>query len=77
MCFIEFFLLIIEFYFFFILKNITLEPPPRRLSQLSSYIPRECYYHYTVATDTKNIRKVFNDVHNMILTENLSSIGLM
>lgn len=58
------------------LVDITLEPP-RRISRLTNYTPRECFYHFTVATDTNNIRKVFHDVHNMILTENLASIGLL
>lgn len=55
-------------------QNVT-QQPPRRLSR--SHTQRECYYHFTVATDTTNIRKVFNDVHNMILTDNLTSVGLI
>lgn len=59
------------------LIDITMEPP-KRLSRLAvDYIPRECFYHFTIATDTNNIRKVFNDVHNMILTDNLTSVGLI
>ncbi|CAD7082823.1 unnamed protein product [Hermetia illucens] len=58
------------------LVDITLEPP-RRVSRIADCTPRECFYHFTVATDTNNIRRVFNDVHNMILTENLASIGLL
>ncbi|XP_026323228.1 guanine nucleotide-binding protein G(f) subunit alpha-like [Hyposmocoma kahamanoa] len=30
---------------------------------------RECYYHFTTATDTDNVRTVFKDVHQMILTK--------
>ncbi|KAH8380081.1 hypothetical protein KR009_008850, partial [Drosophila setifemur] len=37
---------------------------------------RECYYHFTVATDTRCIRDVFFDVQKMILSENVSSTGL-
>ncbi|KMZ00089.1 uncharacterized protein Dsimw501_GD12450 [Drosophila simulans] len=37
---------------------------------------RECYYHFTVATDTRCIRDVFCDVQKMILSENVSSMGL-
>ncbi|VEN61762.1 unnamed protein product [Callosobruchus maculatus] len=29
--------------------------------------PREVYVHYTIATDTSNIKKVFNSVHEIIL----------
>lgn len=54
-----------------------MEPPPRRTSEQSTHTTRECYYHFTVATDTNNIRRVFNDVHNMILTENLTNVGLL
>ncbi|XP_063217834.1 guanine nucleotide-binding protein G(f) subunit alpha-like isoform X2 [Bacillus rossius redtenbacheri] len=38
--------------------------------------PRECYYHFTTATDTDNIRKVFDDVHSMIIEMNLQAIGI-
>ncbi|KAH8415628.1 hypothetical protein KR222_006801, partial [Zaprionus bogoriensis] len=37
-----------------------------------SYSERECYYHFTVATDTRCIRDVFSDVQQMILSENMS-----
>ncbi|XP_041988590.1 guanine nucleotide-binding protein G(f) subunit alpha [Aricia agestis] len=37
---------------------------------------RECYFHFTNATDTDNVRTVFRDVHQMILTHILSNIGL-
>lgn len=36
---------------------------------------RECYWHYTTATDTDNIQKVFEDIHVMIVMENLNKIG--
>ncbi|CAG5053210.1 unnamed protein product [Parnassius apollo] len=37
---------------------------------------RECYFHFTTATDTDNVRTVFRDVHQMILTHILSNIGV-
>ncbi|XP_046986569.1 guanine nucleotide-binding protein G(f) subunit alpha [Schistocerca americana] len=37
---------------------------------------RGFYYHFTTATDTNNIKMVFEDVHSMILAENLSVAGL-
>ncbi|KAI5635073.1 g-protein alpha subunit domain-containing protein [Phthorimaea operculella] len=38
--------------------------------------PRECYFHFTTATDTDNINTVFKDVHQMILTHILTNVGL-
>lgn len=29
--------------------------------------PRDVYIHFTVATDTDNIKRVFNSVHEIIL----------
>ncbi|XP_045583676.1 guanine nucleotide-binding protein G(olf) subunit alpha [Procambarus clarkii] len=37
---------------------------------------RECYCHFTIATDTNNVRIVFEDVHNMIIMWNLHDIGV-
>ncbi|XP_076053838.1 guanine nucleotide-binding protein G(f) subunit alpha-like [Oratosquilla oratoria] len=37
---------------------------------------RECYTHFTTATDTNNIKRIFEDVHNMIIMWNLSDIGV-
>ncbi|XP_022115682.2 guanine nucleotide-binding protein G(f) subunit alpha isoform X2 [Pieris rapae] len=37
---------------------------------------RECYFHFTTATDTDNVRTVFRDVHQMILTHILTNIGV-
>lgn len=53
--------------------------PPKRLSQLhgARNREREAYFHYTVATDTENVRKVFYDVHDMIMTKNLFDLGLL
>lgn len=53
--------------------------PPKRLSQLHNAHNRnrQAYFHYTIATDTENVRKVFNDVHDMILTKNLFALGLL
>ncbi|XP_065083090.1 guanine nucleotide-binding protein G(f) subunit alpha [Ochlerotatus camptorhynchus] len=50
--------------------------PPRRTSLLARG-KRSCYYHFTVATDTNNVRMVFNDVHNIILARNLQSVGIV
>lgn len=33
--------------------------------------PREVYVHYTVATDTSNIKRVFDSVHDTILQMNI------
>ncbi|CAH1643024.1 unnamed protein product [Spodoptera littoralis] len=38
--------------------------------------PRECYFHFTTATDTDNVRTVFRDVHQIILTHMLSNLGV-
>uniref|UniRef100_A0A336KC17 CSON006752 protein n=1 Tax=Culicoides sonorensis TaxID=179676 RepID=A0A336KC17_CULSO len=53
--------------------------PPKRLSQLSygNQRERQAYFHYTVATDTENVKKVFNDVHDMIVSRNLFELGLL
>lgn len=59
------------------LVDITQEPIKRPSRMSIDNLPRECYYHFTIATDTKNIDKVFRDVHKMILTENLSAVGLL
>ncbi|XP_037936509.1 guanine nucleotide-binding protein G(f) subunit alpha [Teleopsis dalmanni] len=59
------------------LIDITQEPIKRTSRNRIDYTQRECYYHFTVATDTSCIRKVFNDVHQMILHENMASVGLM
>lgn len=34
---------------------------------------RDIYVHFTVATDTNNIKKVFDSIHDIILKQNLSS----
>ncbi|XP_058464493.1 guanine nucleotide-binding protein G(f) subunit alpha [Malaya genurostris] len=57
------------------LVDITNEPP-RRTSHLVRR-KRSCYYHYTVATDTNNVRIVFNDVQNIILAKNLQSTNIV
>ncbi|XP_064105886.1 guanine nucleotide-binding protein G(s) subunit alpha-like [Macrobrachium nipponense] len=36
----------------------------------------ECYCHFTTATDTNNVKLVFDDVHNMIIMWNLQEIGI-
>uniref|UniRef100_A0A2A4IT67 Guanine nucleotide-binding protein G(F) subunit alpha n=1 Tax=Heliothis virescens TaxID=7102 RepID=A0A2A4IT67_HELVI len=37
---------------------------------------RECYFHFTTATDTDNVRTVFRDVHQIILTHLLNNLGV-
>jgi len=37
-------------------------------------VKRECFFHFTTATDTNNIKRVFDDVHTMILIKNLGTI---
>lgn len=34
------------------------------------------YIHFTIATDTKNVKLVFNDVKDMILMQNIVDAGL-
>ena len=58
------------------LIDITQEPVKRPSRNHMNNSKRECYYHFTVATDTSCIRKVFNDVHQMILHENMASMEL-
>ncbi|XP_022215305.2 guanine nucleotide-binding protein G(f) subunit alpha [Drosophila obscura] len=60
------------------LVDITQEPFKRHSRNNSDLITseRECYYHFTVATDTRCIREVFSDVQKMILSENMSGTGL-
>lgn len=38
---------------------------------------RECFFHYTVATDTGNIKRVFDDVHLMIILNNINQCVLL
>ncbi|KAI9587233.1 guanine nucleotide-binding protein G(f) subunit alpha isoform X1 [Glossina fuscipes] len=59
------------------LIDITQEPVKRPSRNKMDYSKRECYYHFTVATDTSCIRKVFNDVHQMILHEHMASVALL
>ncbi|XP_042902982.1 guanine nucleotide-binding protein G(s) subunit alpha isoform X2 [Parasteatoda tepidariorum] len=36
---------------------------------------RDCFWHYTTATDTQNVKRVFEDIHTMIVMLNLDSIS--
>lgn len=61
--------------------EITRKPPDHRKFSTGDYNnenlkvkKRECFYHFTTATDTHNIRRVFEDVHTMIIIESLSKI---
>lgn len=37
-------------------------------------VKRECFFHFTTATDSQNIRRVFDDIHTMILLKTIGSI---
>ncbi|KAK4289023.1 hypothetical protein Pmani_037990 [Petrolisthes manimaculis] len=39
-------------------------------------VPRDCYCHFTTATDTNNVKLVFEDVHVMVIKWNLQQIGV-
>ncbi|XP_023942884.2 guanine nucleotide-binding protein G(f) subunit alpha [Bicyclus anynana] len=47
-----------------------------RFVVLEASRPRECYFHFTTATDTDNVRAVFRDVQQMLLTHALASVGV-
>lgn len=62
------------------LIEITQETP-KRISNLKTPIfdrpKRDVFFHFTIATDTDNVRKVFEDVHDIILKKNLQDLGLL
>lgn len=37
--------------------------------------PRDIYIHHTIATDTQNVKKVFDSVHEMIIKERVKNIA--
>ncbi|XP_970742.2 guanine nucleotide-binding protein G(f) subunit alpha [Tribolium castaneum] len=37
--------------------------------------PRDIYIHHTIATDTQNVKKVFDSVHEMIIKESVKNIA--
>ncbi|XP_050505863.1 guanine nucleotide-binding protein G(f) subunit alpha [Diabrotica virgifera virgifera] len=39
--------------------------------------PRDTYIHYTIATDTNNIKRVFDSVHESILRTTVQEVGLI
>lgn len=41
------------------------------MSNPSAKSDRQCYYHFTTATDTQNVKHVFEDVHSMIVNINV------
>jgi guanine nucleotide-binding protein G(i) subunit alpha len=47
------------------------------LSQNKSPSDHQIYYHVTCATDTNNVRIVFNSCKDIILRENLKNSGFM
>ena len=64
--------------------SITKKPPDHRKFSTGDYIhndnhetkkKRKCFVHFTTATDTSNIKKVFDDVHTMIILMNLEQIS--
>lgn len=55
------------------LIDITQEPIKCSTRNRLDGATRDCYYHFTVATDTTCIQKVFNDIHRLILDENINS----
>lgn len=51
--------------------------PFQQVSRYKSEMPvtspkckRHCYWHFTTATNTQNVKHVFGDVHSMIVTQN-------
>jgi hypothetical protein len=44
--------------------------------QLANTENRECFFHFTVATDTGNIQTVFESVHTIIIEHNLKTFGV-
>lgn len=69
---------------FWIAKDTAPPPAPRKFSlgpgfamiQEETHRVRDCYWHFTTATDTNNIQTVFEDVHHMIINQNLELLGL-
>ena len=57
----------------------------KKLRKVSNLFPqakrrprqRESFFHYTVATDTGNIKKVFDSVHIMIILNNINQCVLL
>ena len=41
------------------------------MEKIPPELARNCYTHFTCATDTKNIKKVFDDVRNTIMSGNI------
>lgn len=69
------------------LQDVTLKKQKSAGERKSSVLPgltvtladtekRQCYFHFTVATDTGNIKTVFEDVHTMVLMSVLNDFGL-
>jgi len=38
-------------------------------------IRQRCFFHFTCATDTRNIKKVFEDVRKSIMANNINGVG--
>ena len=62
--------------------EITRKPPDHRKFSTGDYISdasqlhkrRDCFNHFTTATDTNNIKRVFENVHTMIIRQSLDTI---
>ncbi|CAH0599845.1 unnamed protein product [Chrysodeixis includens] len=57
-------------------RRVEAAAPAERFVVLEARRARECYFHFTTATDTDNVRTVFRDVHQIILTHMLNNIGV-
>jgi len=57
-----------------IIENMGLRPGKNVMEELPQ---RDVYIHYTIATDTNNIRKVFDSVHESILQQIVKEVGLL
>lgn len=55
-------------------ENMGMRPGKNITEQLK---PRDVYIHNTIATDTKNIRKVFDSVHESILQKIVKDTGIL
>ncbi|XP_063391382.1 guanine nucleotide-binding protein G(f) subunit alpha [Cydia fagiglandana] len=57
-------------------RRLAAAPGAERFVVGAAHRARECYFHFTTATDTDNVRTVFRDTHQIILTHALSNIGV-
>jgi len=64
-------------------KKARISPDDRKSSVLPGLLVqpadtenRQCFFHFTVATDTGNIKTVFENVHTLIIEHNLKTVGV-